>query len=109
MSNPKDIVAKKYVEASQNGIPVSTAPLAVDVKIRTRTEMETEMVFDLTGIMRRWRREDTLKKGSLALRAAGCCSFYFLLLSCLTTNMVIEKTLTNVKNIGNKQGDWIFL
>lgn len=49
-----------------------------------------ETGFGVSEIVRRWRREDMLKKGSLALRGSG-------LLLCLLSFIIMAS---------NKHGDW---
>lgn len=80
--SPKNATASPPVEAPP-------APPAAAGDIESQTAGETG--FGVSEIIRRWRREDGLKRGSLALRGFG----------------LLFSLLTFVIMASNKHGDWM--
>ncbi|GLT73762.1 hypothetical protein SLA2020_455990 [Shorea laevis] len=80
MSTSEEATANKHVE-----LPAPTAPPAADVE-----NQSSGMGFGVSMIVRRWKRDDLMKKGSLILRGLA---LLFSLLSLLIMAC-------------NKHGDW---
>ncbi|CAK9153732.1 unnamed protein product [Ilex paraguariensis] len=84
MSNPDDPKSKEITEPPKVVAPPSTTA-AVDVESQT-----SGTGFGVSAIMRRWRREDFLKRGSLALRGFG----------------LLFSLLAFIIMASNQHGDW---
>ena len=84
MSSPNDAKDQSHVGSPK--LEPSAPPASADVEI-PRT---AEEAVGVTGVLRRWKREDLLRRGTLALRGMA---FLFSLLS-----FIIMAT--------NKHGDW---
>ncbi|KAA8517482.1 hypothetical protein F0562_017775 [Nyssa sinensis] len=85
MSNPNDPTSKDAAESPAPTTPTPTAPPAGDVESQT-----PGTGFGVSAIVRRWRREDLLKRGSVALRGFG----------------LLFSLLAFIIMASNKHGDW---